>query len=217
MKDYEAYLFDWDGTIGKTLELWIEVLRNQFEKLGRRDISDEQIVSTIGRWVEIPREFSLTSAQFDAFNTNVQAEFREKLINVALYRGITECLERLGNHSKKLALITSNWRAAVNDMLRHHSLENTFDLIITIEDVKAHKPDPEGIEMALKKLGVGKDKAVMLGDSEKDLGAAKNAGIDSILFYPPDHQLFYELDFLKGHEPTHIIDSWDSVLSEPTL
>ena len=86
--------------------------------------------------------------------------------------------------------------------------------------MKVHKPDPEGILSALEHLGVAKEKAVMLGDTDKDLGAAKNAGIDSILFYPKIHQQFYERQEFEAFEPAFVLESWNelaSLLSSDTI
>ena len=52
----------------------------------------------------------------------------------------------------------------------------------------------------------------MIGDSDKDLGAARNFGIDSILFYPDEHRKFYNLEKLKELEPTFIIEDFKTIL-----
>ena len=52
----------------------------------------------------------------------------------------------------------------------------------------------------------------MIGDSRKDLEAAKNAEIDSLLFYPKSHSIFYDLKNLKTYNPTYIITRFDQAL-----
>jgi HAD superfamily hydrolase (TIGR01509 family) len=208
MKDYDAYLFDWDGTLGKTLELWLEVYRELLERFGIHGLSDELIASGFGRLRDFALEVGVRPEDVDALVGGMKEAAARRSITVDLYDSVPELLERLKNKGKKLALITTNWVEAVNIMLEKHGLEHTFEVIVTGEDVREHKPDPEGIHITLEKLGVTKDKAVMLGDSDKDLGAAKNAGIDSILFYPPSHELFYKLSELSTHEPVRIITGW---------
>ena len=48
----------------------------------------------------------------------------------------------------------------------------------------------------------------MIGDTEKDIEAAKNAEIDSILFYHPEYKKFYSLEYMNSHDPTHVIDDF---------
>jgi phosphoglycolate phosphatase-like HAD superfamily hydrolase len=62
-------------------------------------------------------------------------------------------------------------------------------------------------------LGAIKGQTIIIGDSDKDLGAAQNVGIDSILCYPPEHTKFYDLDELKPLHPTYIVQSLDEIKS----
>ncbi len=84
--------------------------------------------------------------------------------------------------------------------------------MIANEDTDKHKPDPEPLEKALQLLNGTKQEAIMIGDSDKDIGAATNAGIDSILFYPSEHAKFYKLDELQALNPTHIVDDFRQIL-----
>ena len=52
----------------------------------------------------------------------------------------------------------------------------------------------------------------MVGDSDKDLGAALNFGIDSILFYPESHSKFLQFRQIKKLKPTYIIDDFAEIL-----
>ncbi len=52
----------------------------------------------------------------------------------------------------------------------------------------------------------------MIGDSDKDLGAANNFGIDSVLFYPPEHKKFYDIEKLKKLRPTYIVSDLRQIL-----
>lgn len=64
----------------------------------------------------------------------------------------------------------------------------------------------EDTEKAMEQLGAVKEETVIVGDSDKDIGAANNTGLDSILFYPPEHKKFYNLEKLKTLKPTYIVD-----------
>jgi pyrophosphatase PpaX len=85
-------------------------------------------------------------------------------------------------------------------------------LIIAADDINNHKPHPEALEKALEQLGGDKQNAVIIGDSDKDIGAAKNAGIDCILFYPDEHKKFYDINKLRELGATHIVDDFRRVI-----
>ena len=50
--------------------------------------------------------------------------------------------------------------------------------MITGDEVKEHKPSPEGIELFLKKFNLPKDKVLMIGDAPSDIKAARAAGVE---------------------------------------
>lgn len=69
-------------------------------------------------------------------------------------------------------------------MLRVNKLDSLFDLVITSDDVKACKPDPEGVYFALKHFNISNKKDVIyIGDSEFDYLVSKNAGVDFAMFF----------------------------------
>ena len=79
------------------------------------------------------------------------------------------------------ALITSSNRQFTETILDHFKWRSYFDIVITGDDVKLGKPNPEPVLLALKKLGVSQ--GVLIGDTEYDRLCAVNAGI---MFLPAD-------------------------------
>lgn len=207
MKTYDAYLFDCDGTVVHTLDIWIDACQQVLTNHGV-DVSRLEIGKRLGKWelmlAGVPEE------EFDAAVQEVSAIAFPQVAKAPLYPGIEELLLHLKEEHKKLALITATDREVIDLVLAHHNLVELFDLVITADDITEHKPDPEGILFALKTFGVAKDRAVMLGDSDKDLGAAQNAGIDSILFYPESHESVHDKTYLESFGPVQTIHAWDA-------
>lgn len=208
MKTYDAYLFDCDGTVVHTLDIWIDACHQVLADHGV-DVPRSEIGKRLGKWelmlAGIPAE------EFDAAVKEVGAIAFPQVAKAPLYSGIEALLSRLKREHKKLALITATDREVIDLVLAHHNLVDLFDLVITADDITEHKPDPEGILFALKTFGVEKTRAVMLGDSDKDLGAAQNAGIDSILFYPESHKLVHDRVFLESFNPTLTVAKWSEL------
>ncbi len=73
-------------------------------------------------------------------------------------------------------------------------------LIITGDEVKEHKPSPEGIEIFLEKFNLKKENVIMVGDSPSDVKAAHAAGVKvaSVLWdsLAKDHVLKMDSDFV---------------------
>jgi phosphoglycolate phosphatase-like HAD superfamily hydrolase len=81
-----------------------------------------------------------------------------------------ETLEHLG---AKMGLVTNTSRKAVDVVFQVHALKAYFDVVVTREDVRKLKPDPEGILLAIRKLCVRR--FLVVGDLVLDVLAAKGA------------------------------------------
>lgn len=210
MKTYDYVLLDWDGNLAKTLDVWMHATRAPLEKRGI-SISDREIaIKCFGRPTLGYTELGVTDV--DVALREMDELAAAMLPEVELYPDALIVLDELKLAGKKTALITSSPRRNVLKLLDKYEIHHFFDIVIAHEDTEEHKPHPAPLEKALSELGGTKEQAVMIGDSDKDIGAGKNAGVDSILFYPEDHERFYDLDELKRFEPTYIIDDFRAVL-----
>ncbi len=212
MKQYDAFLFDWDGTLARTLELWIEQIGRQYERYGLQ-ATKKDLVRDFGD-LKAPLKYGLPAHQLSEMQEAVNAQMRFLLPQVPLFDDVEVLLRRLKDSGRQCALITTSLRANLDMVMRRHSIEDLFDLIVTSEDVQAHKPDPEGINFAIRYLGSEPSRTLMLGDSSFDLLAARNAGIDSALFYPQPHEIMHDLTSLQMHNPTYTIRTWRELIDQ---
>ena len=207
MKKY--VLLDWDGTLAKTLDIWLDACRSAIN-MQRVSKSDEEIGSSFGQFPQFLKTWKVENIQLAIEETDKIA--KKKLPDVELYPDALFVLDELKKRSKKLALITTSPLENIEQLLVKHELMSTFDVIIHGDDVKNHKPHPESLELALKKLNGTREEAVMIGDSDKDIGASTNAGTDSILFYPPEHKKFYDVNTLRKLKPTFVISDFKDII-----
>jgi HAD superfamily hydrolase (TIGR01549 family) len=102
---------------------------------------------------------------------------REELLYlVAAYEGLHELLAHIRMRGMKLGICTNRGRGA-EDLLKQLGIFKDFDTIVTADDVKKHKPDPEGVLQALENINCAASNAVMVGDTTADIGAGKAAGV----------------------------------------
>jgi pyrophosphatase PpaX len=209
MKKYQYILLDWDGNLAKTLDIWLEACRITLKKRGL-ELSDTDIAASFGAFTKYMKDWGIEDV--DGAIEEADDLAKQKLPNVELYPDALEVLEALHAAGKQLALITTSPRENLQHLLEKYNIARFFHAIIAAEDVEHHKPHPEPLEKALRLLGGITSEAIMIGDSDKDLGAANNAGIDSILFYPSEHQKFYSLDTLTRLKPTYTVDDFRQIL-----
>jgi len=207
MKDYAVYIFDWDGTLADMLQVWLDTMQRNLEKLDIK-LPTEALIAGLGDWSDmIP--FGFPAGKLQEFADATREEGKRKLSKAPLFSGARETVELLKSKGKTVALVSASHENTLPAVLAAHKLQHDFDAIVFGSEVKKHKPDPESILLALERLG-GPDKGdvVMLGDSHRDMGAARNAGIDRVLYSPPSHKLIYDTEHLQSFEPVLTIESW---------
>jgi pyrophosphatase PpaX len=138
----------------------------------------------------------------------------EGLPFIDLFPKAREVLMLLHQRGKKIGLVTASYRNVVEPPLKNNKIIDLFDAIVTGDQIKAHKPDPESLLAALQVLSMPPGKAIMVGDSPKDLMAANNADMDSLLFFPPEHELQHSRDELEACRPTYTIRNWQELLDQ---
>jgi beta-phosphoglucomutase len=96
-------------------------------------------------------------------------------------------LSRLKSCDVKIGVVTNSIRLTAEAMLRHAGVFDFLDILVTNQDVKQHKPDPEGYLLAMKKLKVEPSNTVVIEDSDYGIEAAKAAGCTVIEVDGPEN------------------------------
>lgn len=204
MKSYKYFLLDWDGNLVKTLDLWLAALKESLRRRGY-NFSDQEIGANFAAFSQrMEGRIEDISAVIDEAETITA----RRLNDVDLYPEALETLAYLRTHGKKLALVTTSSHAQIDPLLEKYAMQQMFDAVVCGDDVLYGKPDAEPLELAIKLMGGNKKATIMVGDSGNDITAAKNAGVDSALFYPPDHEIFYDIQKLKLLQPTYVIEDF---------
>lgn len=212
MKTYDIYLFDLDGTLTNTGPTWLTIFHDGLADFGITGISDKQVATHTHDWKEVTK-LGVPEADVPTFIEAAYARANERLPLAPMYEGVEKMLRALKKAGKKIGIFTTMDRPILEPVVARYKFDELFDVIVAGTDVKHRKPHPAGIEHALKKLGAKPDKAVYLGDKDTDILCGKNAGCDSILFYPEDHKLMYDHEVLMASKPTFTIKHWNELTS----
>ncbi len=201
-----------DGTVCDTFEVWLGIVQST---LGEYGISAERktiIRKVFGNSREGLVDLGVPESALLSIFASWDDAAQESMKYVGLYEGAEEFLYDLKSQGKKLALVTATVRRTVDIIIGANKLEDVFDVVICGDEMKEQKPSPEALHRAMLLLDTSPGRTLMLGDSEKDLLAARNANIDSLLFAPPEHKKFHDFRELKSHAPKYIISSWRELL-----
>lgn len=181
----EAVLFDLDDTLLASYPARLAALQSTFDAAGIRDPSAERFIQQnaggqLSGALEALKETSGVSS--DLFNAYRKAYWFQP--PPRLYPDVPALLERLQSHGIKMGIVTQKERefqidgltAGVKGELRANGVAPYFGVTVGFADVTRHKPDPEGVLLALKSLGVAPEQALFVGDSLADMQAGLSAG-----------------------------------------
>jgi HAD superfamily hydrolase (TIGR01509 family) len=102
----------------------------------------------------------------------------EFILSLKVFPYVKTELKALKKQGVKLAVATSSPKKIALKVLENNKLTQYFDVIITKNDVKESKPNPEIFLLARRALGIPKKDCVVIEDAINGFKAAKRAGID---------------------------------------
>jgi HAD superfamily hydrolase (TIGR01549 family) len=176
MEKYTGIIFDIDGTLTSTNQLIFAAFNHIAEKYLHKHFTDDEITAMFGPTEDVILK-QWCPDNYDAAR-NDYYDFYEKNHGMAdLYPGIIEILNILKNKNVLLSIYTGKGRDASIITLKKLKIYDYFNLIITGDEVKEHKPSPEGITLFLEKFHLSKDNVLMVGDSTADINASRAAGV----------------------------------------
>lgn len=165
LSQYELIIFDFDDTIAHLDVDW-SGLKDDLAKMFGRPFRPLELVLEVMEGKE--------KQEAHAFVEQKEIEGIEGMYPI---KSTVDIIMRMKSNGKKMAILTANSRACIVKALAKLGLSEIFDEMVCREDVKRHKPDPEGLFAILDKTGTSPDKAIYIGDRQKDMDTAVAAGM----------------------------------------
>ena len=208
-KYYNAVLFDWDGTLAETIKLWLKAFKDTFKRYNTFPTEKDVLEHSYGK-KDGSSYFGITNyAEFNALlYNNISLNYSK----TPLFVGVKDTLSKLHGNGFKVCIVSSTKKSLLVEAIKYHQIDKYIDEIIGSDNLKNLKPNPEQIELAIKSLSLIKSKTVLVGDSDKDLIASKNAGIDSILFLPLENLSYNSEEELIKLQPTYMVSYLKDIL-----
>ncbi len=169
-------VFDFDGTLVDASKLHSEIL---FELLGKKIPPSEIYMSSSLRFLLME---NLSKEKWRSFKDITRKHEAELLKRINLIEPMPGLYSMLKQIKLKKVVFTSASRKLCDAMMEHCLIKGHFDMVVTSNDVNRKKPDSEGLFKISEEL---KDHSlIFIGNSGKDLLAAKKFGAISVLFNP---------------------------------
>ncbi len=203
----KAILFDVDGTLLDAWDFIIGAMQYSLSEHGYPEPSKKEIGKALGKsLVEFyqilmptadPLKLAYTHQEFQKINPHL----------IKLFPNTVKTLKVLKTSGFFLAVVSNRMRESLLESLKLTGIHDYFDVIVSADDVGNCKPHKDHLLVALEHLQIKPENAYIVGDTEVDILAGKNAQVKTI-------GVTYGLEGKKiaEHKPDFIINDIEELL-----
>jgi len=187
---FDLVLFDLDGTLLDTAPEICDAVNDTLAHLGMPSVPLEQVVLWIGHGTlsllaqalahvqGLALEQVQGSAGFAQAAQVFAGHYHQRCGSRSQpYPQVLSTLLALREHGVRLAVVTNKEHFYTERVLQAHGLLERFDLVVSGDTLPTKKPDPAGVQHCLNTLGVGRERALFVGDSRIDVATARHAQV----------------------------------------
>lgn len=180
----DTIIFDLDGTLLDTLEDLKDSVNYALDAFNLPERSLREVRSFVGNGVEVLMEKAIAGAVSKEEEEKCLSLFKEHYSRnmnnkTKPYNGILNLIKSLRERNYHIAIVSNKFDSAVKE-LNEIYFEGMFPVAIGSSETVAKKPAPDSVFEALRYLGVSKESAIYVGDSDVDVMTAKNSGLPCV-------------------------------------
>jgi len=171
----KAVIFDFDGTIADSFEVFIEIL---VIALGRKPFTQEEIADLRGSSTrEIMRKLGVKKWQLPILAVKGKRAVGTKMERVEPFSGIAEIFEKLHDSGHAIYILSSNTDKNIRDFLNKYALAKYVDKVYADIGIFGKV---KWLKKLLKQQGLKSSECIYIGDETRDIEATKKVGMKCI-------------------------------------
>lgn len=184
----KGILFDMDGVLIDAMPFHAEAFQIAFREIAKIDIDKKDVFLLEGMpghelVKEIFKKMKKSVPEervIESISERKKSLFKLKE-KARPFEGVKELLESLNDKECIKAVVSGASENEVNSLLKKNGILDSFDLVISGEDLTEGKPSPEPFVTALKKLGLKPEEALVVENSPLGVNSAVKAHIPFIV------------------------------------
>ena len=144
---------------------------------------------------------------------NIDPNMKDELLNLykvlSPYKEVPKTLKTLKEKNLKLAILSNGTPPLLNELVKSNKLDNLFDDLFSIEEVRIYKPDSKVYDLPIKKYKIEKNEVAFLSANTWDVSGGGNYGYQSI-WVNRNNNIFDNLDY----KPDFVIKDLSGLLNK---
>lgn len=171
----KTLLFDWDGTVVDSAHLGLTAFEQSFAALGVA--FDHEVYRSVysPNWYSVYEAMGLPKEKWQRADELWIQHYGEQIAEPV--PGAPETIRELKQKGYRLGVVSSGSECRVAREVVDLGLERFFEIVVCNEQMENKKPHPEGLETAIRLLGISREESCYVGDSPEDIEMGKRASM----------------------------------------
>ena len=189
--EFDAYIFDHDGTLSLSMHVHFDGWIESFRKNGgnfefTREIA--QSYAGVGMHDTVKILNDRFGCEMDPEQVVLDQEnyFFNNIERVKPYDPVVNFAKNCKAKGKPIAVASGGVKETVVMTMNQIGITDLFDVIVTQDDVKNSKPAPDLFLLAAERMNIKPNKCLVFEDSQLGIEAANKAGMKSVFVQPDD-------------------------------
>jgi len=206
---FPVVLFDLDGTVVDSGAIILASMRHATREVLGQEFGDDELLQAVGgpgleaqMAVFAPDQADELVRVYRAHNEPLHDELEACV-------GMEDVLVRLHREGRRLGLVTAKRRATVELAFARVPLGHLFETVVGGDETEKHKPDPEPLLLAARRMNADPGETAYVGDSPFDVRAAKSAGMHAVAV---TWGRIHDRRRLEREKPDAIVDTAEELL-----
>ena len=154
---------------------------------------------------EITEDSLDKSMKIFKINTSMKNELLDLYRVLSTFPEVSKTLKILKEKKYKLAILSNGTPSLLKELVSSNNLENIFDDVLSVEEVKTYKPHPNVYSIPIKKYQIEKNQFAYLSANSWDVSAAGNFGFNAV-WVNRNKNIFDNLDYKPITEINNLSD-----------
>ncbi len=213
MKNIKAIIFDAYGTlfdVNSAAEKCKDKIGDKWEGFANywriTQLEYTWLRSLMGRhkdfW-QVTEDSLDKSMQVFKIDSSMRNELLDLYKVLSTFTEVKEVLDKLKKKNYKLAILSNGTPSLLNELVKSNNLDNIFDDVFSIQEVKTYKPDPKVYNIPVKKYQIQKNEVAYLSANTWDVSAGGNYGFNPV-WVNRNNSIFDNLDYVPKHQIKHL-------------
>ena len=209
MKNVKAIIFDAYGTlfdVNSAAEKCKGKIGNKWENFANYWRTTQLEYTWLRSLMERHKDFwQITEDSLDKSMKvfNIDNSMKNELLNLykvlSTFPEVNEVLKKLKEKKYKIAILSNGTPSLINELVKSNNLDNMFDDIFSIEQVKVYKPDNKVYNIPIQKYKIQNDEVVFLSANTWDISGGGNFGYNAV-WVNRNSNVFDNLDYEPKNE-----------------